>query len=105
MFRNFNYLRYSVIPFRYCKKCELIKPPRAHHCSICGKCVLKMDHHCPWVGNCVAERNHKFFLQFLVYTTTGCFYSAVTMGLFCWDSDIFGYDKAKAKYPRITFAE
>ena len=31
-----------------CKKCNVIKPLRTHHCSICGFCVLKMDHHCPW---------------------------------------------------------
>ena len=29
-----------------CKKCQMPKPPRAHHCSICRRCVLKMDHHC-----------------------------------------------------------
>jgi palmitoyltransferase len=29
-----------------CKKCIAPKPPRAHHCSVCNKCVLKMDHHC-----------------------------------------------------------
>ena len=29
-----------------CKKCIKPKPPRTHHCSICNKCVLKMDHHC-----------------------------------------------------------
>lgn len=56
---------------RYCDTCELIKPDRCHHCSICDRyappvqlstvcsrmyalsfvvcrCVLKMDHHCPW---------------------------------------------------------
>ncbi|KAF4531439.1 hypothetical protein B566_EDAN004209, partial [Ephemera danica] len=29
-----------------CKKCISPKPPRTHHCSICDRCVLKMDHHC-----------------------------------------------------------
>ena len=32
---------------RQCKKCNLPKPVRSHHCSICNRCVLKMDHHCP----------------------------------------------------------
>lgn len=27
---------------RYCSKCECIKPPRAHHCSTCQRCVNKM---------------------------------------------------------------
>ena len=31
---------------RLCKKCECIKPPRAHHCSTCGRCINKMDREC-----------------------------------------------------------
>ena len=34
---------------RYCKHCQAWKPPRAHHCSAMGRCVLKMDHYCIWV--------------------------------------------------------
>jgi hypothetical protein len=52
-----------------CNKCMLLKPARAHHCSICKRCVLKMDHHCPWVDNCVGFKNYKFFLLFLIYGT------------------------------------
>jgi hypothetical protein len=33
---------------RFCRKCALYKPDRAHHCSQLGHCVLRMDHFCPW---------------------------------------------------------
>ena len=36
--------------YRHCHYCDVIKPMRCHHCSICKRCVLKMDHHCPWVS-------------------------------------------------------
>lgn len=55
-------------PLGYCSHCKNGKPPRCHHCSVCQRCVLKMDHHCVWVVNCVGARNYKFFLLFLLYT-------------------------------------
>jgi len=63
---------------RYCEKCNLIKPDRCHHCSICGICVLKMDHHCPWINNCVSFTNYKFFVLFLGYTFALCLFVAAT---------------------------
>jgi hypothetical protein len=33
---------------RWCKKCGEWKPERAHHCSVSGRCVLRMDHYCLW---------------------------------------------------------
>ena len=63
---------------RYCEKCNLIKPDRCHHCSICGICILKMDHHCPWINNCVSFTNYKFFVLFLGYTFALCIFVAAT---------------------------
>jgi hypothetical protein len=35
---------------RYCKHCQAWKPERSHHCSVKGRCILKMDHYCIWVS-------------------------------------------------------
>ena len=43
---------------RLCRRCKSFKPARAHHCSICRRCIIKMDHHCPWVNN-VSSRNER----------------------------------------------
>ncbi len=57
----------------FCLKCNRTRPARAHHCSICQECILRMDHHCPWINNCVGERNHGHYLRFLVYCLSGMF--------------------------------
>lgn len=55
-----------------CKKCELPKPQRTHHCSTCNKCVIRFDHHCPTIGNCVGLYNMKGFILTSVYGGLQC---------------------------------
>jgi len=33
------------VSYRWCRHCKCIKPPRAHHDSVSGRCVLDMDHY------------------------------------------------------------
>ncbi|OAA56380.1 palmitoyltransferase PFA3 [Cordyceps fumosorosea ARSEF 2679] len=75
---------------RFCKKCQARKPDRAHHCSTCKRCVLKMDHHCPWLATCVGLRNYKAFLLFLSYTTLLCWYAFAVSGTWVWTQVISG---------------
>lgn len=60
-----------------CTKCNCVKPPRSHHCSICRRCVMGMDHHCPWMNNCIGIRNHKSFMLFCLYTSLCSFYAVL----------------------------
>ncbi|KIK01889.1 hypothetical protein K443DRAFT_97841 [Laccaria amethystina LaAM-08-1] len=65
-------------PGRWCRKCWAPKPERTHHCSICGRCVLKMDHHCPWLGStCIGHRTYPAFVHFLCSVTLLATYIAV----------------------------
>ncbi|XP_031779906.1 palmitoyltransferase ZDHHC3-like [Nasonia vitripennis] len=69
-----------------CTRCETYRPPRAHHCRICKRCIRRMDHHCPWINNCVGERNQKYFIPFLVYVGTLALY-AIALVIVSWVFD------------------
>ncbi|XP_020210753.1 probable protein S-acyltransferase 16 [Cajanus cajan] len=64
---------------RYCQKCSHYKPPRAHHCRVCKRCVLRMDHHCIWINNCVGLANYKVFFISVLYAVIACIYSLVLL--------------------------
>jgi palmitoyltransferase len=51
-----------------CTRCDMHRPPRAHHDSVTGRDVLRFDHYCPWVSNCVGAYNYRYFLLFLFYS-------------------------------------
>ncbi|CAG8979071.1 hypothetical protein HYALB_00000200 [Hymenoscyphus albidus] len=57
------------VPTKYCKTCNLWRPPRAHHCRICDNCIETQDHHCVWINNCVGRRNYRYFFTFITAST------------------------------------
>ncbi|VBB73538.1 Putative palmitoyltransferase [Podospora comata] len=57
------------VPCKYCKTCQMWRPPRAHHCRLCDNCVETQDHHCLWLNNCVGRRNYRYFFTFILTAT------------------------------------
>ncbi|KAI1433260.1 palmitoyltransferase ERF2 [Xylaria sp. CBS 124048] len=57
------------VPTKFCRSCNIWRPPRAHHCRLCDNCVEAQDHHCVWVNNCVGRRNYRYFFTFVTSTT------------------------------------
>lgn len=85
----------SNLVTKSCRKCNSLKPPASHHCSICKRCIARMDHHCPWVNTCVGYYNQKFFLQFLIYVFLGSIHALVLIcirGFTCLDKHCLLFD-------------
>ncbi|CAP34017.2 Protein CBG15806 [Caenorhabditis briggsae] len=44
--RDHSFSRPSATEWTMCTRCDSLRPPRAHHCRVCKRCIRKMDHHC-----------------------------------------------------------
>lgn len=65
------------VPTKYCKSCNIWRPPRCHHCRVCDNCIETQDHHCLWLNNCVGRRNYRYFFTFIA---TGTLLSLYLLG-------------------------
>lgn len=66
--RHYPYNHVIFHPGSVCRTCQLYKPARSKHCSVCKACIAKHDHHCIWINNCVGHNNTRHFLAFLMAT-------------------------------------
>ncbi|XP_010210192.1 PREDICTED: palmitoyltransferase ZDHHC23 [Tinamus guttatus] len=68
----------------WCTKCQLVRPARAGHCRLCGRCVRRLDHHCVWINSCVGEQNHlAFILALSLFMLTSVYGITLTLGTVC----------------------
>ncbi|TKA41863.1 Palmitoyltransferase erf2 [Cryomyces minteri] len=94
------------VPTKYCKSCNIWRPPRAHHCRVCDNCVETQDHHCVWLNNCVGRRNYRYFLVFVAPgTLLGLFLFAASLAhLLVWRSrEAQGFGASISQW-RVPFA-
>ncbi|XP_052261174.1 putative ZDHHC-type palmitoyltransferase 4 [Dreissena polymorpha] len=70
-------LRRRYFTWNYCFRCNLMSPPRAHHCPICNRCILKRDHHCYVAARCIGFRNFRYFAVFIFYAVLATLFSLV----------------------------
>ncbi|OIW25272.1 zf-DHHC-domain-containing protein [Coniochaeta ligniaria NRRL 30616] len=65
------------LPGVTCQTCRLLKPARSKHCSVCKRCISKMDHHCIFINNCVGAGNQHWFVLLLLTTGLQTLYGGV----------------------------
>lgn len=92
------------VPTKYCKSCNIWRPPRAHHCRVCDNCVETQDHHCVWLNNCIGRRNYRYFFTFVCSATIlGVFLFAASLAhILAWraqNGTTFGQAISKWRVP------
>ncbi|KAK3941459.1 zf-DHHC-domain-containing protein [Diplogelasinospora grovesii] len=79
-------------PGAVCQTCNFLKPARSKHCSICKRCISRLDHHCIFINSCVGVGNHHWFILLLLSTGILTLYGGVKgLGLMV--------AKMQARYP------
>ncbi|XP_062573967.1 uncharacterized protein LOC134235814 [Saccostrea cucullata] len=81
------------LPWTYCDECDMMKPPRAHHCKCCRACILKRDHHCFVVGKCIGHYNQRYFVVLTFYATivgwAGIISTFAYLHMFYWSDSVW----------------
>lgn len=85
------------VPTKYCKTCNIWRPPRTHHCRVCDSCIETQDHHCVWLNNCVGRRNYRYFFTFVC--------SASLLGLLLFGASLGHLLAWRDQTPGASFAD
>ncbi|KAL4509976.1 hypothetical protein ABPG72_010169 [Tetrahymena utriculariae] len=75
---------------KYCETCQIYRPPRSSHCSICDCCFEFLDHHCPWLNICIAKRNYSTFFFFILWLNAALIISIVLNSILIFGQEDIG---------------
>ena len=89
---------------QFCQICQSYKPPRAHHCRVCKRCILKMDHHCPWINNCCGHYNHTNFVLFVFFAPVGCLHAFIVFAGTLWGQLFYRSEYIRSAHRPIIFS-
>lgn len=72
---------WSWIP---CSFCNVVRPPRCHHCPLCRKCILNREHHCFFTGTCIGVRNQGIFILFAFWAVFSTLFGTTHMLMYTY---------------------
>ena len=79
-----NILKTLLHKIPHSKKCKLYKTDDIHHCSICDRCIDKLDHHCFFFGRCIGEHNYIYFLSYVFYCNVNGLLGITLLHQYVW---------------------
>ena len=90
--------------FTSCKRCNIFRPKRTHHCRYCNKCILLMDHHCFTLNRCIGKNNYRQFIKYLIFMeiNTTCIFGVTSYVCYNYNSELSLY--SLIKYVLLTIA-
>ena len=102
-FKNIN-VNNNKFQSKFCETCQIWRPPRTSHCSLCNYCIFLFDHHCPWIGTCIGYRNYKSFIFFItiffwyLFLCIKLYFEQIKKFGLNFKKDIFFYSDVRIKY-------